>query len=311
MASKWTAADIPSLDGRIAIVTGANSGIGYETAAELAAHGATVVMACRNPEKAGRAADELRKRNLKGRLDVMQLDVSDLDSVQSFAAAFRERYNRLDILCNNAGIMGGPQITRTKHGFETMFGANHLGHFALTAQLLDCLKATAGSRVVVVTSMAHRNIKGLNLDDPNFEVTDYRLFDAYAKSKLANLTFCLELDRRLKAAGLDIRAVAAHPGYTATNITSGANPEGSRLKAFFVKLGDTLIAMPPPKGALPTLYAATVADIKGGEYIGPDGPFQFAGSPKPVKFKASAADPVAARRLWETSETLTGQSFLS
>ncbi len=311
MAAKWTAADIPDLDGKIAIVTGANSGIGFETAAELAGHGATVIMACRNPDKANQAADRIRERRPRGDLQVMQLDVSDLDSVRSFAQAFTSRFVQLDILCNNAGIMGGPQISRTKQGFELMFGTNHLGHFALTGQLLDALKVSPGARVISVTSMAHRNIKGLNLDDPNFEHTPYRIFDAYAKSKLANLTFNLELNRRLKAAGLDICAAAAHPGYTATNITTGANPEGNKLKAFAVWLGDILIAMPAHKGALPTLYAATAPDIEGGEYIGPNGPFQFAGPPARVKYKETAADPQAGRRLWEISEKLTGVKYLS
>lgn len=311
MSKGWSSQNIPSLEGKTAIVTGANSGIGYETAAELAGHGATVIMACRNLDKANRAADELRKRHLSGSLEVMQLDVSDLDSVRAFTEAFKSRFSRLDILCNNAGVMGGPQITRTRHGFESMFGTNHLGHFALTGLLLDVLKATPGARIVVVTSMAHRNVAGLNLDDPNFESSTYKLFDAYAKSKLANLTFCLELNKRLKAAGVDITAVAAHPGYTATNITSGANPDNNRVKDFFVWLGDVLIAMPAHKGALPTLYAATAPDIHGGEYIGPDGPFQFYGSPTAVKYKPTASDPDAARRLWEISETLTKVSYLS
>lgn len=311
MANKWTTSDIPSLEGKIAIVTGANSGIGYETAAELAGHGATVIMACRNPDKANKAAEALRERQPAGTLEVMQLDVSDLDSVKSFVQAFTERFPKLDILCNNAGVMGGPKITRTRHGFESMFGTNHLGHFALTGLLIDTLKATPGSRVVAVTSMAHRNIDGLNLDDPNFENTEYGIFDAYAKSKLANLTFCLELDKRLKAAGLNITATAAHPGYTATNITSGANPDGNKVKDFFVKLGDVLLAMPAPKGALPTLYAATAPDITGGEYIGPDGPFQFFGSPARVKYKATASDPATGKRLWDISEKLTGIQFLS
>lgn len=310
MSNKWTANDIPSLDGKTVIVTGANSGIGFETTAELAGHGAIVVMACRNPEKASNAADRIRERQPRGTLDVMQLDVSDLDSVTAFAQAFKSRYTRLDILCNNAGIMGGPKISRTRHGFETMFGTNHLGHFALTGQLLDTLSTTPGSRVVVVTSMAHRNVAGLNLDDPNFEKTPYKIFDAYAKSKLANLTFCLELDRRLKANNLDVLAAAAHPGYTATNITSGANPDGNRIKDFLVWLGDVTIAMSAPKGALPTLYAATAADIEGGEYIGPDGPFQFYGSPARVKYRDTAADLEAGRRLWEISRKLTGVSFL-
>lgn len=311
MGKKWTTNDIPAQDGKITIVTGANSGIGFETAAELAGRGATVIMACRSVDKARSAADAIRQRHPSARLEVMQLDLSDLASVKAFADSFKAKYDRLDIQCNNGGIMGGPRISHTKDGFELMFGTNHLGHFALVGQLLELLKSTPAARVVAVSSMAHRNIKGLNLDDPNFESSRYAIFDAYAKSKLSNLTWCLELDKRLKAAGLDIKAAVAHPGYTATNITSGANPEGNWLKSLMVRLGDVLMAMPAHKGALPTLYAATDPGIQGGEYIGPNGPFQFAGSPARVPYKATADDPVARRRLWEISEQLTGVSYLS
>ena len=309
--SKWTADNLPNLDGKIAIVTGANSGIGFEASAELAGKGATVIMACRNLDKANKAADDIRGRYPSAQLEVMQLDLSDLESVKRFADEFKASHSQLHMLCNNGGIMGGPEISHTKQGFELMFGTNHLGHFALVGHLLEVLEATPASRVVAVSSMAHRNIKGLNLDDPNFETTEYGIFDAYAKSKLANLTFCLELDKRLKATGIDACGAIAHPGYTATNITSGSNPDGNWLKDLAVKLGDLVLAMPAHKGALPTLYAAADPSIQGGEYIGPDGPFQFMGSPARVAYKETADDPVARQRLWEISEELTGIRYLS
>ena len=206
--------------------------------------------------------------------------------------------------------MGGPQISHTAQGFESMFGTNHLGSFALTGLLFDHLCKTAGARIIAVSSMAHRNIDGLDLDDPNFENSEYGIFDAYAKSKLANLTFMYEMDRRLKARRIDVLTAAAHPGYTATNITAGANPDGNKLKALFVWLGDNTIAMSASKGALPTLYAATHSDIMGGEYIGPRGLFQFYGYPQAVQSKATARDPQAGKRLWDISMQLTGVNFL-
>ncbi|MGB1580365.1 MAG: oxidoreductase [Nevskiales bacterium] len=309
--SKWTLADIPPQNSRTIIVTGANSGIGYETAAALAAKGAHIIMACRNKEKAEAAAQKIRSRSQQGKITVMQLDVSSLESIRQFADEFTTRFKELHILINNAGIMGGPTIGHSKDGFELMFGTNHLGHFALTGLLFDRLSRTPGARVIPVTSMAHRNVAGLDLDDPNFKHSEYKIFEAYARSKLANLTFMYELNRRLRSTQLDMVTAAAHPGYTATNITSGANPDGNKLQAFAVRLGDILIAMPAKKGALPTLYAATEPDIMGGEYIGPRGLFQFYGHPKQVRPKSTALDPDAGARLWQISEELTGVSFLS
>lgn len=311
MTQQWTLETMPDQTGRVAIVTGSNSGIGLETAAALAARGATVVMACRSLDKAERAAQSIRTRNPAGDVVVMRLDIADLDSIKTFVAEFNSRFDRLDLLCNNAGVMGASAILRTKHGFESQFGTNHLGHFALTGQLLDVLQATAGARVVSVSSVAHKATPGLNLDDPNFNQSPYKPFDAYGKSKLANLLFTLELDRRLKAAGLNITALAAHPGYTSSNITSGANPEGSAIKNFMVKIGNALFAMSARGGAKPTLYAATHPQIQGGEFIGPLGPLQFWGRPGQVQPRDTAKDPQAARRLWEISEELTGVSYLS
>ncbi len=307
----WTINDIPDQTGRTAIVTGANSGIGLETAAELAAKGATVIMACRSLDKAERAAASIRARQPAGEIIVMQLDAADLNSVRTFAQAFAEQHDKLDLLINNAGVMGAKNILRTKDGFESQFGTNHLGHFALTGLLLDRLKAAQAARVVPVSSVAHKATAGLNLADPNFDQGGYQPFDAYGKSKLANLLFMFELDRRCKAAGLNITAAAAHPGYTASNITSGANPENSAIKNFMVAIGNRLFAMSAAGGARPTLYAATDPDIRGGEFIGPLGPFQFWGPPGPVAAKETARDGAAAEKLWQVSEQLTGVSFLS
>ncbi len=310
MSVRWTLKDMPDLTNRTAIVTGSNSGIGLETAGALAAHGARVIMACRNAEKAEKAASLLRQRTPEGHIEVMSLDIADLSSVRQFAQEFKSRYEKLDILCNNAGVMGAAKILRTKDGFESQFGTNHLGHFALTGLLLDSLKAAPAARVVAVSSVAHKATDGLNLDDLNFERSPYKPFDAYGKSKLANLLFIYELDRRFKQAGLSITAVAAHPGYTASNITSGANPEGNPIKNFLVAIGNSLFAMSALGGALPTLYAATHPDIQGGEFIGPQGLFQFWGRPGPVDRSESASDGASATALWAASEQLTGVAFL-
>ncbi len=298
------------LDDKTAIVTGANSGIGLETAAGLAARGARVIMACRSLDKAEKAAEQIRARKPDGEILVMQLDVADLASVRAFAEAFAAQYPSLDLLINNAGVMGATKILRTKDGFESQFGTNHLGHFALTGLLLERLKAAPTPRVIAVSSVAHKATDGLNLDDPNYETGGYKPFLGYARSKLANLLFMFELDRRLKAAGLPVIAAAAHPGYTASNITSGANPEGSRIKDFLVGIGNRFFAMSAAGGARPTLYAATHPDIRGGEFIGPVGPLQFWGPPGPVARKATATDPQAASRLWAVSQELTGVRML-
>lgn len=310
MAAKWTADQMPSQQGKIAVVTGANSGIGFETTAELAARGATVIMACRSLDKANRAADEIRARHSSAQLEIMPLDLSDLDSTRKFADDFKSRYGQLDILCNNGGVMGQFELTHTQHGFETMFGTNHLGHFALVGHLLDVIKTTPGARVVVVSSVAHKKADNDYLDDPNYAHREYKLFDAYGTSKLANTTYCMELDRRLKGAGIQALAVSAHPGYSASNITSGANPEGNWFKDLLGWLGNKTLAMPTHKGALPTLYAATMPDIQGSEYIGPVKLGGFYGYPERGQVSDHAADPQAGKKLWEISQQMTGVSYL-
>jgi NAD(P)-dependent dehydrogenase (short-subunit alcohol dehydrogenase family) len=230
--------------------------------------------------------------------------------VRAAAGAFSARHRRLDILCNNAGVMGHHAVQLTPQGFEMQFGTNHLGHFALTGLLFDALNAAPAPRVVAVSSVAHRATRGLNLDDPRFERTRYWHFDAYGKSKLANLTFALELNRRARKAGLALKALAAHPGYSATNITSGTNQAGNKVKDFVVGLGNSMMGMPPQRGAMPTLYASTAASIEGGEFIGPDGLFELWGGPSPRKPSRLAQDPALAGRLWQKSQEWTGVRFL-
>jgi NAD(P)-dependent dehydrogenase (short-subunit alcohol dehydrogenase family) len=292
----FTPDHIPDLAGKTVIVTGANSGIGHAAAAALAHAGATVVLAVRDQAKGEAAA-----ATITGATEVRPLDLASLDSVRAFAASWT---GPIDLLINNAGVMI-PPLTRTADGFELQFGTNHLGHFALTNLLLPHV-APAG-RVVTVSSDAHR-AGAIDFDDLNWERRRYRPWRAYGQSKLANLLFTGELQRRLTEAGSTVKATAAHPGYAATNLQSHS---GSRVVAFAMKqLGNRLIAQDAAGGALPTLYAA-VADIPGGSFAGPSGPFGLGlrGAPTLVGRSAAAGDEQVARRLWTVSETLTGVSF--
>ena len=287
----WTTEQIPSHKNRIVIVTGANSGIGYETAKALAAKGATVVMACRNLDKANEAAAEIRKTVSDADLDIIPLDLADLSSVRKFATLFNAKYSKLDLLINNAGVMV-PPLTKTKDGFELQFGANHLGHFALTNLLLEKIMATPKARIVNVSSGVHHQGK-LDFENLNAE-KGYAAWGAYAQSKLANLLFTLELNQRLAAVNSDAIATAAHPGWTLTGLQNGVALWASRL-----------LGQQAPMGALPTLYAATSADMKANDYAGPGGFQEMRGYPKKVDRSAAAKDPAVARRLWQVSEELT------
>jgi NAD(P)-dependent dehydrogenase (short-subunit alcohol dehydrogenase family) len=292
----FTPDHIPDLAGKTVIVTGANSGIGHAAAAALAHAGATVVLAVRDQAKGESAA-----ATMTGATEVRPLDLASLDSVRAFAASWQ---GGIDLLINNAGVMI-PPLTRTADGFELQFGTNHLGHFALTNLLLP--HVAAAGRVVTVSSDAHR-AGAIDFDDLNWERRRYRPWRAYGQSKLANLLFTEELQRRLTEAGSTVKATAAHPGYAATNLQSHS---GSRVAAFAMKqLGNRLIAQDAAGGALPTLYAA-VADIPGGSFAGPSGPFGLGlrGAPTLVDRSAAARDEQVARRLWTVSETLTGVSF--
>ncbi len=305
--AKWTADDIPDLSGKTIIVTGGNSGIGYEASLQLAGKGARVVLACRDRKKAQAAVARLRAAHPEAEVEEMALDLASLDSVRRFAGDFLSANRELHVLCNNAGVMALP-YRRTADGFEMQIGTNHLGHFALTGLLLERLLATPGSRVVTVSSGAHR-VGKIRFDDLQWE-NGYRKWMAYGQSKLANLLFTYELQRRLEAKATGTFAVACHPGYAATNLQlAGPQMEGSSLMEWLSGVGNRLLAQSAAMGALPTLYAATAPDVRGGDYIGPDGPGEMWGHPRKVQSNARSRDRDAARRLWEVSEKLTGVKY--
>ena len=300
---KWTTDHIPSLAGQTAIVTGANSGIGLETARELARKGASVVLACRDVAKAEKACETIRRpeasgEQFSGTAESMQLDLSDLASVRAFAQHFLDSHPSLDILVNNAGVMVPPH-TATRDGFELQMGVNHLGHFALTGMLFERLMESDSPRLVVVSSTAH-NLGDINLADLNWNARGYHPWKAYGDSKIANLYFMNELHRRYGNGQTRLKAAAAHPGWTATNLQ-----RASCIKNL------SLFAMRPQQGALPSLYAATSPDIRGGEFIGPDGCLQLTGYPKVVAPNQRSQRRDTAVQLWEASERLTGVSFMT
>jgi NAD(P)-dependent dehydrogenase (short-subunit alcohol dehydrogenase family) len=302
--SKWTPQQIPSQQGRLAIVTGANSGIGYQTARHLSRAGATVIVACRNREKGEAARAKIVAGNATAKVEVRALDVADLDSVRRFASEFLNENKPLDLLINNAGVMSIPERRTTPQGFETQFGTNHLGHFALTGLLLPALLRRPNSRVVTVASLAHQRGK-LNFDDLNAE-RGYDPRGAYQQSKLANLVFGLEFDRRLRARSAETASMIAHPGVALTNIVSGM---GSGLKARILNALLPLVAQSDDRGSWPLLYAATSPEAHGGGYYGPDGIAEVKGTPVEVKPKRHALDTAAGKRLWDISETLTGVHY--
>ncbi|XRQ13620.1 oxidoreductase [Actinomadura welshii] len=296
----WTVRDIPDLRGRRAIVTGANSGIGYHTALQLARRGASVVLACRSAERGQAAFDRVRAAAPDADLALGSLDLADLSSVREFAA--RHGDAALDILVNNAGVMAIPRRT-TAEGFEMQFGTNHLGHFALTGLLLPALRSAASPRVVTVTSGFAWSGR-FDFDDLQGE-RRYRKWTAYSQSKLANLVFAKELDRRVA----EVTSVAAHPGYAATNLQqTGPRMQGSTLMERAAGIGNALVAQSAAAGALPSLYAATAPDVHGGACYGPR-LLQYRGAPTEVVTPPRANKPEHAERLWDVSETLTGVAY--
>ena len=304
MSTRWTAADIPALGGRTAVVTGANSGIGLVTARELARGGASVVLACRSEEKARGAMQSIRRRVANADLTAAVLDLADLSSVRSFAESFLEPGRQLDLLINNAGIMAAPRRL-TKDGFESQFGTNHLGPFALTGRLMPALLEAPAPRVVTVSSLLHRR-GTMRFDDLQGE-RKYDRWGAYGQSKLANLMFCFELQRRAAEAGIPLLSLAAHPGYASTNLQFAATNRS--LEKAVGWIGNRLIAQSADMGALPTLYAATAPDLPGGTFVGPGGRRQQRGYPTVVTAAGKAYDEEAWRRLWEVSEQLTGVRY--
>ncbi len=305
-AQRWTAADIPDLTGKTAIVTGANRGLGYETCRGLAAHGAWVIMACRDMGKGEMAAAGLRAQNVSARLEVMALDLADLSAIRRFADTFLANHDTLDILCNNAGVMAIP-YRQTVDGFEMQFGTNHLGTFALTGRLLPAILAAQTGRVVTVSSYMHRQgkIDTMTLGGG----TPYNKWGAYSQSKLANLLFAYELQRRFTAAGCQAISVAAHPGYAATNLQGvGPRMAGARLDAALMWIGNHF-AQSATVGALPELYAATAPDVQGGDYIGPTGLMGMRGYPGKVHSSTQSYDLKLADDLWTASEQLTGVRY--
>jgi NAD(P)-dependent dehydrogenase (short-subunit alcohol dehydrogenase family) len=312
MTGRWSEADIPDLSGKTFVVTGANSGLGLETARALAQHHAAVVLACRSLERGSAAVERIRAVAPDADLYVEALDVSSLSSVRGFAERFVKNRGRLDGLVNNAGIMAIPR-RESVDGFELQMATNHLGHFALTDALLPCLVRTGGARVVTVSSMMHTRGDLRALDERELNSLDgYDTWGAYSRTKLANVLFAYELDRRLKARGLNVISVACHPGYAATHLQSvGPEMTGSLFAKAVMAIGNALFAQSARAGALPTLYAAVDPGVRGGEFIGPDGLQQLWGAPVKQRSSRASRDAEAARKLWETSSRMTGATYAS
>jgi NAD(P)-dependent dehydrogenase (short-subunit alcohol dehydrogenase family) len=308
MAEKWTTAEIPDQSGRIALVTGANSGIGLRAAAALAGAGAEVLLGCRNTEKGERALEEILESHPEAKVSLLELDLADLASVESAAETVAGSGRPLDLLINNAGVMAPPRM-ETADGFELQFGTNHLGHFALTGRLLETLLRAPSPRIVNVASLAHRR-GSMDFDDLNWEKS-YSRWPAYGRSKLANLLFTFELDRRLRAIDSAAIALACHPGYASTNLQTAGPGEG--LWGIVLKpaglVSNLFFGQSDEMGALPTLYAATSPEAEGSDYIGPDGIGQARGHPIKVGCSSAARDADDARRLWEASVELTGVHY--
>ena len=299
----WTTADIPDQTGRTAVITGANTGLGYETAAALAAKGAHVVLAVRNLEKGRAAAERISAATPGASVAVQELDLSSLESVRAAAEELKARHDAIDLLINNAGVMFTPRST-TKDGFELQFGTNHLGHFAFTGLLLDRVLAATGSRVVTVSSVGHRFARrGIRFDDLQWE-RSYSRVGAYGQAKLANLMFTYELQRRLAAHGTTV-AVAAHPGISNTELVRNSPAIVRRPVTWLAPV----ITQSAAAGALPTLRAATDLSVLGGQYYGPDGFGQVRGYPRSVTSSPESYDLTVQQRLWAVSEELTGVRF--
>jgi NAD(P)-dependent dehydrogenase (short-subunit alcohol dehydrogenase family) len=299
----WSTSQIPDLTGRRVLVTGATSGLGYETALELLKHGAGVTIAARNPEKSQQAAAKLKSAT-GHEPQLLDLDLADLASVEAAAKTFSATHESLDLLVNNAGVMA-PPYRQTADGFELQVGTNHLGHFALTARLLPLLQQAKSPRVVTVSSFMHKTVNTIRQADFRAE-NGYAKWDAYGKSKLANLLFMSELDRRARADGSNLVSVASHPGYARTHLqSSGLTLGGASLESRVMALGTRLVAQSAAAGAWPSLYAATTPGLPSGSYYGPSF-FEYRGKPKLVHPSKAAQDPQLAQQLWAWSVEATG-----
>ena len=300
---RWTAADIPDLTGKTAIVTGGNSGVGFEIAIELARHGANTIIACRSTSRGEVAVTKIKDYAPSSQIRLMLLDLGNLASIDAFAESFTKEYESLDLLINNAGIMATPYRT-TKDGFESQFGTNHLGHFALTAKLMPAISAATSARIINVSSVGHRS-GDIDFDTLLLDQFNYKRWRAYYRSKLANLLFTYEMHRRLERAQIDnISSLAAHPGVARTNLAQGMGFIGTLLKPMAF-----LFFQSAQMGALPILRAATDASAQGGQYYGPDKPHERGGYPVVVSSSTDSHNEENARLLWERSEELTGVKF--
>ncbi|MFE4829217.1 oxidoreductase [Streptomyces sp. NPDC056672] len=297
--SKWNLSSVPDQAGRTVVITGANAGIGFAAAAMFACKGAHVVLACRDPRKAADAVGKIRAMRPSGSVEPGPLDLADLDSVAAFAGHFRKGHDRLDVLVNNAGVMWSPP-SRTEQGFDLQFGTNHLGHFALTGHLLPLLLHTRGARVTTMTSLA-QNFGRIDFDDLNWRRRPYSRGAAYNQSKLANMMFVLELQRRLTASGSALAVTAAHPGWTSSELTRHSHPAIRRVSP--------LVGMKPEVGALGLMRAATDPTAPGGSYWGPRFFFETKGHPSAARISRRAEDTAVAARLWEESAVLTGVTY--
>ncbi len=303
--NQWTTDNIPDLNNKVVIVTGANAGLGFEASKELARKGASVILACRNMDKANIALTRLKEEIPDASLEVLQLDLASLKSIRQFVDAFMTKYDRLDVLLNNAGIMFG-SYKKTEDGFESTFGVDHLGHFALTGLLLDVLQKTPKSRVINVTSFAHTNGE-MDFDDLMFE-KGYEPGEAYPRAKLANILFTHELQRRFESAGSDCLAVSTNPGFVRTGWIRHMR-ERNRLQAFLVGIGLRILGQSVEMGALSLLRPAVDSNVKGGEYFSPNG--RFGGYPIPTESSKASYNKEDAKKLWVVSEKLTGVHFRS
>jgi NAD(P)-dependent dehydrogenase (short-subunit alcohol dehydrogenase family) len=307
---KWTTAQIPDLSGRTVVVTGANSGVGFAATRAFARADAQVVMGCRSDERGADARDEIEADVDDASLSVLECDLGDLASIRAFAERFRDQFGDLHVLCNNAGVMAIP-YRETAEGFERQFGVNHLGHFALTGYLLGPLTSTDEETRVITQSSGLHERGEMDLDGGALPgESEYDPWDAYARSKLANVLFAYELDRRFDASGTSATSIACHPGWAATNLQRrGPEMNGSRLGVWVRRVANHVFAQSVKQGALPMLYAATADDVRGGEYVGPSGLMNMRGSPERQRSSDRSYDRTLAARLWEASEELTGVTY--